>query len=759
MANLVRTNILSNMRMDLPDYENIEKFVTEDFNAVMKFLMSGSSKVISGFRIFQDSACLIDTPVSSPVYIKLANSSVLHTESTGTPFYYVGASSISAAQIDLVPSATNYIEMELTLTTGSPDTRALWDPSANNGQGAEFTQIVDTANNLTATFTVNNIGFSGGNKLPIAEIVMTGSVISSNIDRRNLFFRLGIGQPENDLYEYPWSQGRSEPNPDKNLDSNAYIGADKSISTFKEWMDAIMTEIKHLKGGTYWFSNGSSLIPGVNISDLFFDTVGSVLTGTGKFQHSAITPGLLTWTSNLFIKSIFGKLELQINSGSVTLTDEQVGYVQLVRNQDFQSSNTFAFVNGSVTVTAVNIISGIVSGDWIKASSDSLNKWTKVDTVVGSTITLLTAYPGSSISEKALRTQGTYTSIIAANPTAVPMNSDVWVLAKRSDNGGSTARLYLRGGGHGEIEQGEETTISDNQSDDILTFIGSTSEVDNAPNYLFLPNVLSPFTFSNGDSLVRAIYQTVANVNDIFLTLDNPSYDENVTGVAIVADTTITIPVNSRLTGSPQQFYTVGKGALEVFLNGQRLPIGASGWDEQGVAGSASSDIKIHQDLLTTDLVTYRIGTLGGPGSGGSGGAAPDDDFNTLAASVTPDPSDFILIYDVSVAAYKKQLRSVFLAGLTNDYAITTKTANYTVLISDNIILVDTSGGAVTITLPNAAAAPGHIFIVKKKSGGAANALIITAVAGNIENLASQSTVTDGDSFTITSDGVNYWIV
>ena len=52
--------------------------------------------------------------------------------------------------------------------------------------------------------------------------------------------------------------------------------------------------------------------------------------------------------------------------------------------------------------------------------------------------------------------------------------------------------------------------------------------------------------------------------------LDAPSYDENVTGIAYTSGGIITIPVNSRLSGSPQQFYTVGKGGLEIYLNGQR---------------------------------------------------------------------------------------------------------------------------------------------------------------------------------------------
>lgn len=934
MASLIRTNLLSNERLDLPDFNNIENFVIEDFNAIMKFLMTGSSKVVTGFRIFQDSTTLVDNPTASPVYIKLAGSSVMHTSASGVPYHYVGASTLAAAQIDLVPNTVNYIEMELTVTTGAPDTRAFWDPSANNGEGAEFTQIVDTARNLTAVFTVNNIGFSGGTKLPIAEITMTGSVITSNKDRMNRFFALQEGQPADPSNEYPWTQGRAQPNADRILDPNAYIGADKSITTFKEWMDAIMTEIKLMKGGSYWFSPGSSLIPGVNVSDLFFDTKGSVLTGTGKFQHSDSTIGMLTWTSDLYIKSLYGKLALKINAGSVTLADEQVAYVQLVRNQDFQPANTFTFVNGSLTVNASLPVTGIVAGDWIKAESAGLNHWAQVDTVVGNVVTLLALYTGPSTVEKAVRTQGTYTTVTAANPTAVPMNGNVYVLGKRVDNGGSIPRIYLGGAGGGEIESGEEEDIGDDFSDDIFAFIGSAGKTDRDPNYLYLPNGLAPFTFAQGDNLVRAISICVANINDLMTTLDNPSYDEsnhvttgsgttsvasntgtfngnytlqdpaqkmaqrfdptsggtiaeatvdlyavaNPTGnlyasiysdvagfpgvlieqsataldmatiallpgaaytflfnSAVVAPGTnywlvlepdpgsnlsagnfiganlstsagypgvssdyisgawtptipndfffdisistlgpndiapqssgaiLTIPVNSRLSGSPQQMYVVGKGALEVYLNGQYLVLGdPNGWTEVGAADTLSSQIEINQDLIEGDTLTFRLDATGGPGAGAGGGGAPDDDFVTLPTENTPDNADFVLIYDVTAAGYKKQTRGIFLAGLTNDLSVTTKTANYAASSSDNIINVDSTGGVVTITLPAAASTPGHPYYVKKIAGGL-NGMNIVAVSGNIEggadlNAFTGGSVADGDSFLLVSDGVNYWM-
>ena len=174
MALLTKVRIISNERLDLPDFNNLEHFVAEDFNALFKYAFTNSSVVLSGFIPYQDSTTLNPNPTASPIYIKLEGSTLLHTDGVDVPFMYIGAPSVDAAQIDLVSNATNYIEMSLTKETGSEDTRAFWDPFSDS----EFTQIIDTVENLRPSFSVNNIGFSGGDNVPVAEVVMTGAVIT-----------------------------------------------------------------------------------------------------------------------------------------------------------------------------------------------------------------------------------------------------------------------------------------------------------------------------------------------------------------------------------------------------------------------------------------------------------------------------------------------------------------------------------------------------------------------------------------------------
>lgn len=72
------------------------------------------------------------------------------------------------------------------------------------------------------------------------------------------------------------------------------------------------------------------------------------------------------------------------------------------------------------------------------------------------------------------------------------------------------------------------------------------------------------------------------------------------------------------------------------------------------------------------------------------------------------------------------------------------KTANYTVLVTDELIQVDTSGGAVTITLPNSTSVPKGRFIIKDVAGSAqTNAITISRNGSDTFEDASTSVTID----------------
>lgn len=211
MAVLQSVNISENQRLDKEDFENIEKFVCADFHQQSKKFFNPSSLVVRGFFISQDQFGSNLYPTTSPVYVILDGSVLMHSSKDTGPSFYVGPKNYPASQVVLTSNAINYIEVDLAVNTGVPDNKAFWDPTANNGVGEEFVQTTDTVKNLEAVVTVNTTGFAGGNKIPIAEIEVNNvGTIVAIYDRRNMFFRLATGQPYDGDKESSYVEGRYE---------------------------------------------------------------------------------------------------------------------------------------------------------------------------------------------------------------------------------------------------------------------------------------------------------------------------------------------------------------------------------------------------------------------------------------------------------------------------------------------------------------------------------------------------------------------
>jgi len=90
--------------------------------------------------------------------------------------------------------------------------------------------------------------------------------------------------------------------------------------------------------------------------------------------------------------------------------------------------------------------------------------------------------------------------------------------------------------------------------------------------------------------------------------------------------------------------------------------------------------------------------------------------------------------------------------------AVQTISANYSATKDDYLFLCDTSMGEVVVTLPNPTGLSGKIFIVKKITTGH-QVTIDTATTALIDGLNSHSQSAIYSSHTLTTDGVNYFII
>lgn len=503
------SNFLNQQRIDVPHMRSIESAIRSDFDELISSYITGqqASYVIRGFELNMIGAIGAS---ASGLQMIVDNSSLLHGKSTqsgtffkvatGVPNQIINSTTNTAVQGSFTPSAINYIGIEFSRAVDNTTTAQvfLWNPTNKN----EISKTVPLAETLNYKIVVTSSTWAS-NVLPIS-IVETDS--SNNVlnveDRRPMLFRLGTGGPNtpNPFYKYPWShdaEGRTENFWKSTSAVSPFRGGDKQIKNEKEFYDAVMSMFLEIKGTTYWYSPNT----GGSITKLRGDLAHLQMTGTGKFTHAKNTAGELNWDSDVFFNYIGSRLSYKLLSyptgTNCLLADGQVAYINIVRGVDVIPN--LIFTQSSATVSSVGAASwttNILAGDYIKVGSQDDTKYYNIQSVdTASQVTLASVFLETSTDSGG--TQGRYaygTYQTAAVPTTnrhvyvvnrkdVPFNEDVYWIFMREDNGGSTARAYIRGSSGGELQQGEDREISDNTSIEVLEYIGSSSEVDNAPNY------------------------------------------------------------------------------------------------------------------------------------------------------------------------------------------------------------------------------------------------------------------------------------
>jgi hypothetical protein len=247
------------------------------------------------------------------------------------------------------------------------------------------------------------------------------------------------------------------------------------------------------------------------------------------------------------------------------------------------------------------------------------------------------------------------------------------------------------------------------------------------------------YFIQDGENLTLAIKILDESLGEIEAVLEGPNYEETVTIVAsgaappvtlngpISPGTDITLPNNTR-TGNVFQYFEVNSAKLEVFLNGQELLVGED-YTEVGVPGALSNQIQIQIELVVGDILEFRINSGGGSGlSGVEGPAGPSGPAGPPGANAVGGPVN-----------------------------ISTKTSNYSVLLTDNVLNANCTSGAITFSLPAASASTGRVFFFKKIDSSL-NAMIIQAAGFDlIDGASSETTIIQYQSYMLISDGSSWW--
>ena len=207
------------------------------------------------------------------------------------------------------------------------------------------------------------------------------------------------------------------------------------------------------------------------------------LVDGGDVTFDAAT-SMLTWSAPLRLINAFGAVQT-IAAGSARIVDGGSLHYKLnlaggALQKGTLAINVSAF--GATSTLAAVSLANVEVGNIVVDSAGQVAEITAIDDVNDTIMT-----------SPALTANGAATIYLDSyGPAKAPLSERSYVLAVRSGS-----KIYM--GGQLELESGETSQIGDGVSSELLTFIGSTGETDDSPNYT------SENYVADGDSLVTAI--------------------------------------------------------------------------------------------------------------------------------------------------------------------------------------------------------------------------------------------------------------
>jgi hypothetical protein len=257
MSVLRQANILGQQRLDVPHLRAIESSISADFDLLAGSIMAGGSPlVVRGFDVITSGA--IGNPASA-LQVNVANGIIMHPLASehGTIFSVAAdadAEVLSSTNPNVSGGFTagqvNYVGLDLLRSADDSTADLVMFLDANSL--AETPKSVPLARTLQYKIVVSTTDFaSTDNILPLAKVTTDNTnTVTLVEDARPMTFRLGSGGSVPDrLHAYPWPVGRLE-----STSGTVFSGGDKSISSLKEWMDAMMTRVWEIGGGAHWYA-------------------------------------------------------------------------------------------------------------------------------------------------------------------------------------------------------------------------------------------------------------------------------------------------------------------------------------------------------------------------------------------------------------------------------------------------------------------------------------------------------------------------
>jgi hypothetical protein len=331
MSVIRQGSFLGQSRIDTPHLRALESSIAADFDLLAGRILAGSrGLVVSGFDILTVGA------VGSPavdLQLNVAGGVIIHPQASesGSIFFVpagTDAEVLSTTNAKVVGSFTsgqvNYVGIDLSREADATTTDLVMFLDANTL--LETPKSVPLARTLQYSIVISTTDFAATpNVLPIANVTIDSfGNVSALEDARNLAYRLGTGGSVPDkLNTYSWSGGRNELTQDEA--GSVFAGGDKSITSLKDWTDAVSTRLWEVGGGEFWYSPTSD-------RDLKVVYTPTVLASNNDNYDWDLGSETLSWSG---VEVVFANSTGWYNTvtdGSDTLADGDCLYVDVDRS-------------------------------------------------------------------------------------------------------------------------------------------------------------------------------------------------------------------------------------------------------------------------------------------------------------------------------------------------------------------------------------------------------------------------------------------
>lgn len=131
--------------------------------------------------------------------------------------------------------------------------------------------------------------------------------------------------------------------------------------------------------------------------------------------------------------------------------------------------------------------------------------------------------------------------------------------------------------------------------------------------------------------------------------------------------------------------------------------------------------------------------------------------MTTAQKNAVASPTAGMVVYDTNMKGISFYNGTAWTT--TNNKNVATKTANYTALQSDDVLLGDATSGAITITLPTAVGNTGEVFHIKKIDSSVNAVTIATTSSETIDGVTTQTLGVQYKNLTVVSNGVSWDIL